>query len=253
LKKATEKTETLFDLSEYDSGIKGRKRPETKAEKILSEIKNMRERDFLNLKNKLNRGQPLTSAERKVLDQYYQTIEASFALPPGYVRTVAEVAAHFKRTDRSIWNWKGRGMPQTEIGYDLNAIETWAAEQGLIGKNGDGSQGPQTEKEGQGSTSDAEFWRAEFRKNKAKLAEIELKLKQGELLHKVDVISAFRDLQSYVRKHLSLVYRVAPPRMVGMDSKAQSAVLKEIIETIMAGMAKGQSTKKIEAILVNGK
>lgn len=253
MKNVTENTETLFDLSAYSIEGKVRKRPQTKAEKILNEIKAMRERDFLNLKNKLNRGRALTSAERKVLDQYYQTAKESFSLPDGFVRTVGEVAIHFKRTDRTIWNWKTRGMPQSQIGYDLNSIEKWARKQNLIEKNGNGNQDLQTENEKQKNVEDAEFWRAEFRKNKAKLAEIELKLRAGELLYKADVIAAFRELQSYVRKYVALVYKIAPARMVGLDSRGQGLVLKEIVENILAGMAKGQSAKKIEAILSNEK
>ena len=155
------------------------------------------------------------------------------------VRTFTEVARHFNLTERTIYDWKRFGMPVREDGsFDLMAITRWRENR--------------NQRKPANRDKDSEYWQKEYRKNKAKLAELDLKVKQGNFVAKADVISALKEIQSYVKKHLLLIPRIAPERMIGLDVQGQAVLLGEMIETILIGMTEGQSAKKIEGILRNG-
>lgn len=128
------KTETLFDMSEYQNEAQVRKLRESDADKRLKQIEEMEEREFRNLKNKLNSGQTLTAAESKRLEGYRKKFMALSrkGLPDHVVTSKVKVAEHFGKTKQTIINWAHRGMPQLPNGYDLKEIEVWAIDEGLI-------------------------------------------------------------------------------------------------------------------------
>lgn len=91
------------------------------------------------------------------------------------VKTPGELADYVGRTERTIGDWIRSGMPVLpgQAGFDLDAIDRWMEGRKKAPKG-----------KGKDQDKDADYWQTEYRKNKAKLSEIELKLRRGDLLPK---------------------------------------------------------------------
>lgn len=145
------------------------------------------------------------------------------------------LAKIMKRTERTIRDWIKSGMPVLPGGgFDLDQIEKWKRDR----------KKPESEDE-----QTSEYWQTQYKKYKAKLSEIDLKVKKGELLPRADVMTAFREMQGYVKKHLLLIPRIAPDRMTGLSIQDQKALLTELVDTILSNMARGESAQIIQRIL----
>ena len=86
------KSGLLFDektFSEFRGDGETRKPPETEAQRRLCEIQGMEERDFKNLRLKLNGGKTLTASEAKRLERSRKKFEQISGLDlPEHVDTV---------------------------------------------------------------------------------------------------------------------------------------------------------------------
>ena len=177
----------------------------------------------------------ITPGEMQVFTQLEKRIKAE----NGNGRVVyarIDVANSVDRSLRTISDWVASGMPvQPDGGYDLDAIEKWRS-----------SRKKRTKDK---TPDDSEYWQTQYKKHRAKLSELELKIKKGELLPKADVIAALKEMQSYVKKNLVLIPRISAPRMDGMDTQARHELLGEMVNTILAGMSKGQSSGEIERLV----
>lgn len=204
---------------------------------ISSVAKVARIRQFKNLLEKIKSGKA-TASDMKTFSYLEAELSKQDTQGKNVVYSTGEVAKAMRRTERTVRDWIKSGMPVLPGGgYDLDAIQEW--------KNG------KKKKHQADDDKDAEYWQTQYRKNKAKLSEIQLKLQKGELLPKADVISAFREMQTYVKKHLQLIPRIAPDRMTGLEPQEQKALLTELVETILTGMARGESAEQIKRVITS--
>lgn len=189
----------LFNLDEYKLEGKPRKKPQTEAEKRLEEIQEMQDRDFWNLRNKLNRGEVLTAAEGKRLDEYrkrYQE-QSGAALPPGTVATQKEVAQYFGVHIQTIKNWCAAGCPRNPDSYTLSEIQAWAIGKGLVksstpGENANSSVDGFEE-------GDRAYWDRENAKAQAKTRQLKNQILEGKIVYSDDVYKNFFEASRMAR------------------------------------------------------
>ncbi|MBN2120689.1 MAG: hypothetical protein JW734_06510 [Candidatus Omnitrophica bacterium] len=152
------------------------------------------------LLDKLQKGKPLSASELKELER----LEGG-ELQPGTLRTQEEVGQALHVSARTVRNWVKEGLPKTPEGYySLLEILAWQAVKDKKGAAGD-------EKEKQ-------FWEIEYRKYKAKLAELELKKAYGLVLDKEEVEKGQVARILAVKQTMFAVPRTAAPVIAPMDN-----------------------------------
>ena len=192
-------------------------------------------KQFENLLHKIKDG-TISAPEMKVFTELERRIKSEDGKEDGVTYERADVAKRFKRSDRTILNWIKDGMPmRPDGGFCIADIQQWMDEKKQAKKN---------------PTEDsAEYWQTQYKKHRAKLSELELQIKKGELLAKADVMVAFREMQSYVKKHLALLPRTAPGKLSGQDPQGMQITLSELTTAILSNMSKGQNASTLEAKL----
>ena len=183
----------LFDLSGWQ---KEKKKPLSKVDQALNRVSKVEENLLRNLENRLYRGERLTAADYKILENLRAGLGARRAegKPETFVRTGREVAEHFKRTVRTIRNWTGRGMPQEVDGYDLLKIEKWALAEGVI-KQPVTRRVEQSENEiieGQ-EVLDRAHYEIEIKRLDSELKALKLQRETGELISRAAVEKGWYD------------------------------------------------------------
>lgn len=148
-----------------------------------------------------------------------------------------DVAAAFGVTKQSVASWNRQGMPRNKDGitYSLPECIKWRI--------------AQLTDSGPNLTEEAQRWLTQFRMERAKLARLEREKVEGTLVDRREVLTALREMQAHVKKHLLLVPRVAPPRMIGKTSSGQAEVLKQLVDAILSGMVNGFSAKQIQGMV----
>lgn len=192
-------------------------------------------KQFENLLQKIQNG-TISAPEMELFSKLEKRLKSEQGQEEGVIYDRSLISKHFKRSDRTILNWIKDGMPvRPDGGFCLSDIHEWlnSKKQEKKSKKDDSEQ----------------YWRKEYKKNKAKLSELELKLKRGDLLPKADVIAALKEIQSYVKKHVALIPRTAPGKLTGLGPQNMQAVLSEITSGILINMSKGQNAGTLEAKL----
>ncbi len=193
-------------------------------------------KQFNNLLEKIKSGK-ISPAEMGVFNALEKRLKAENGRVEGLTYSRLVVAKHFKKTERTVSNWIRDGMPtRPDGGFCLADIQAWI-------------DSKKQKKKGPGDETDIEFWKLQLKKHKSKLAELELKLKRGDLLVKADVMVAFREMQSYVKKHLALLPRTAPGKLVGLSAQDMQSVLSELTGAILTNMSKGQNASTLKGKL----
>ena len=192
------------------------------------------QRQFKNLLAKIKKGS-ITAQEMTIFTQLEKRLKAEQG-GAGVTYKRDDVAKHFNKTPATIYNWLRSGMPlNPDGGFCIPDIQAWLD--------------TRKKQPGKPAEDSAEYWQTQYKKNRAKLSELELKLKKGELLAKADVISAFREMQSYVKKHLMLIPRTAPGKLTGQPPQGMGTILTELTESILTNMSKGQNASTLESKL----
>jgi len=198
----------LFDLSEWQ---KEKKKPVSKLDQALNRVAEVEERLLKNLENRLYRGERLTAADYKILENLREGLGARRleGRSESFVETAKQVAAHFKRTVRTIRNWAGRGMPQEVDGYDLLKIEQWALAKRII-KN------PVTPVEqfeplqDQETVLDRSHYEVEIKRLDSELKALKLQKETGVLVSKAEVERGWYDRAfEFKRELLSMARRLS--------------------------------------------
>ncbi len=192
------------------------------------------QRQFKNLLAKIKKGS-ITAQEMTIFTQLEKRLKAEQG-GDGVTYKRDDVAKHFNKTPTTIYNWLRSGMPvNPDGGFCIPDIQAWLDSR----KN----------KAGKPEADTAEYWQTQFKKNRAKLSGLELKLKKGELLAKADVLTAFREMQSYVKNHLALIPRTVPGKLTGQPPQKMQSILTELTSDILTNMSKGQNASTLEARL----
>jgi phage terminase Nu1 subunit (DNA packaging protein) len=229
----------LFDPEEFQSDPKRRKTYQTETEKTLLRLNNLEDRTLRNFETKANRGEILTVAEYRLLEQLRKKITERQAcgLQDGdnIVRTGLEVARHFKRTERTIRNWAGRGMPQLPNGYDLKEIERWGIAAGLL-------QGTE-ETHGE---HDRAYYEMVIKRQQSELNELKLSQQKGEFVAKSDVESLFVSRATELRKALLERGRRLSLRLANKGAAACQKILEEDSRAILEGYSRESNLASAE-------
>jgi len=224
----------LFDLSEYKTEEKERKKPQTEAQKRLEEIKQMEDRDRLNLQNKLNRGEILAATEAKRLQEYRKRFESQTGvdLPPGFVRTQREVANFFHCHIQTVKNWCSRGMPRHPDSYELAAIKAWAIREGLIkdeGKGLDQDDPGGTESEDR----DRAYWDKQNAKAQAESRQLKNQILESKLVYAEAAYSKFFDAARMAR---DAILNIGP--IIATDIAQNDDQRRDILENYNSKVSK---------------
>jgi len=175
----------LFDLSEWQ---KQKKKPVSKLDQAINRVSDIEENLLRGLERRLYRGERLTAADYKILASLRDGLGSrrDEGRSETFVESAKEVAAHFKRTVRTIRNWAGRGMPQEVDGYDLLNIEKWALAEGVI-------KDPVTPVEqfeplqDQETVLDRSHYEVEIKRLDSELKTLKLQRETGELISRAEV------------------------------------------------------------------
>ena len=149
--------------------------------------------------------------------------------PPYILTTQKDVAAVFGVNLRSVRNWTQDGMPGTTGNYDLREIIKWWAQSADRVRHMRGKGIP--------IAGDGVDWDDRYREMRARLAELDLKLKTGELLPREDVEAGqVKKIQAVKSAFLFLPQKLAP-RLFGQEIPDIEREVREEIEDIIRGFA----------------
>jgi len=178
----------------------------------------------LYLLEKLQRGKSLTPGEMKELQKLEGSVERA-----GVVNSQEDLARAFKVSVRTIQRWLKEGAPVTKDGfYDLLEIQAWHLTHNEQKKNKDS----------------AINWDSKYRENKAKLSEIELKKKMGELISLEDVDKGRVERILVIKQALLGLPKAMAPVLAAMeDPRDIQEYLNGKIRDIIAQFS-GQNIKK---------
>lgn len=223
-------------------GERVRKAPESAAEKGLAEVRRLQNRDFQNIRNKLDRGKALTAAEAKRLEDYEKKFAGAAGedLPEHIVRTQQEVAEYFKKNVRTVKRWVKRGMPELPDGYDLQAIEKWAVREDLIKRRSAARQeGGNGDRGLSGEVIEEIDYKQENEKLKLKIKKFEFAQTLGKFISRDEVERENITKITIVKRALLAQPRSIAPRLVGLEAREIEAVLMEHNRDIIMRFAQG--------------
>lgn len=144
-------------------------------------------------------------------------------LPPNVVETQVLVAKHFNVKARTVQYWIQDGMPVTPDGlYNLDEIRAWKNRQEEKRKKIKDPQDPDVR----------------FRTAKARLAEIELAKRMGELLPKEEVEAEWLSAIITFKKGLMGLPKRIAPQLAGLEAKEIQAVLTKRVRELLEGLQK---------------
>jgi hypothetical protein len=193
------------------------KQPEMQNGKGLVEV--AKKKRQIHLLDKLQKGKPLSTAEIRELEQFEGGV-----LPPGVVRTQAEVATALRVDKRTVERWVADGMPREPEGYyNLIDIQAWR-----LVKN---------EREGSPDEKEKTKWDIKYREYKARLAEFELKKAYGQVISRELVEAGMIARILAVKSALWALPKIAAPVVSGMDPREAEAYLRERIKEIFLQFA----------------
>ena len=172
---------------------------------------------LINIAKKKKTGKRLNKADKSRLDSFISSqLETEPDARPWILDNQEQAADAFQITARTIRDWKKKGMPMTPDGrYDPVEIERWRFRYFEL-----------KEKEDIPPEETKEHWEKEWKKAKAQLAEIDLRIRKGELLE-IDVVENGRvnRILTIKTELLSLPNHVAPS-LVGLTVKQVKNLLE---------------------------
>lgn len=236
----TGENEQLFDLGPYSTEEKERQAPRSPEEKALDRLLGIEDRLLKNLEGRLNRGERLTTGEYGILADLRQRLESRSreSLPEHFVPTAEKVAEFFGKTIRTIRNWSGRGMPQLPKGYDLEAVELWAINEGLI-KTRKISSGAEASKQEGSEVPDRAFYESEIKRLDAALKEVKLQQATGVLILKADVEKGWVVRAIEFKRELLGMARRLSLRGANKDAAALHEIIRQDCMNVLAKYARG--------------
>lgn len=190
-------------------------------------IEMAKKRRHIHLIEKLQRGKSstpsLSKTEIKELEQMEQDPDS-----PGTVDSQEKVAKIFGVDVRTVARWVKNGAPVTPQGkYDLIEIRAWRALKNKKHK-GDGEK-----------KSKLETYDAEFRKYKAKLAEIDYKKAIGALIPRDTVERELVQISAAVKNKMLALPNQISAALVGLEARQinvrLTARIREIIQEFSEG------------------
>jgi len=141
-----------------------------------------------------------------------------------------QVAAAFGVHRLTVAKWTKEGCPRNEDGsYSLPDVIQWSIDRAK-GKIPDGAAAA--------NSLDAEKWLTEYRKERALKAKAEREHVEGKLIEKHWVDQILVDFTTYVKRHVFLLAKRLPGRLVGKTEPVIAQVIEEELHEIFDTAAK---------------
>jgi hypothetical protein len=199
-------------------------------EKRQNLVELAKKKRYIALVEKLTRG-ALTSKELKELEQFEKQEENKEALPFDGTVDLETIALFLEKTTRMVRHYIAQGMPVIRnasgeiFKFKVSEVFKW-----YYGKY---------------SFEDAEkdHWDLEYRKNKAKLSEIELKEKEHQLIAYAEHLAILKNQVRGIRAGFLWLPRYIAPRLYQQEPKVICEILDNELRNIIrqfsqAGYAK---------------
>ncbi len=188
--------------------------------------------DLRNILSKLQDGQPLSAHERKRLDDSLAQYQASKSeAGRRVVGSQKDVAQYLGKAERTVAYYKSQGMPvNTDGTYDLDAIDAWVDARLHKGVNQPHGEAPES--------GDKSGWEAIYKEMKARIAELDLKERQGQLISLDEVRSQWVGRIIEVKTALMSVPRKLPPLLEGKEKRDMEAILEAELRYILERFAR---------------
>lgn len=175
------------------------------------------------LLQKLAEGKHFSRSELKELEKF-----EGGRLPVGIIDTQEKLAKVLGVSTRTVQYWEKDGLPRTKQGfYDLKMVQDWRFSNDKRNKK-------------KVSEKDGIDWESEYRKYKARLAEMEYKEKKGQLVPVRDV--EHEVIQEFLRIKQKLLFlpKIIAAQTVGLDIRKVESVCHSRIEEIINDFSQGK-------------
>jgi hypothetical protein len=186
--------------------------------------------------DKLTRNIRLTSQEKKTFEEFKEKWGLS---SDGTIRTQEALGETLGVARQTIIRWKKEGMPvEADGSYDPIRISKWR----------DLVYPPQEKLPTEKSENDEVSWETEFRKYRAKLAELSFKQKLGELILRADVESLLVDRAVEFRRALLDMGRRLSLKLAHKDSQQIQSIIETEATDILDAYSREHDLGKPQAV-----
>ena len=172
---------------------------------------------YQDILKKIQGGEILTPSEVKsfeLLEKKLRGKPEEKAEPTGdnIVDTLQEVARHFVKSTRTVRRWIDGGMPKLTNGkFDLGQITLWVNKK--QGKSGGEGKPIDAEGESGGAGQGKDYWDMRVKMAQAKQRELELQLRQGELIELTELEALLTPRAMVYRQGLVALEQILSPRL----------------------------------------
>ena len=196
-------------------------------DKIISLIDSAKTVVLKTLLQRIKDGEALAAHDVKLLKDFETELKArQSGTGRRIISTQKQLAEYLGRSERTISYYKNQGMPLNPDGtYDLDAIDAW-----IEARTKKGIGQPHGERPDPG---DKLGWEAVYKEMKARLAELELKKFQGELISLDDVRRQWINRIIEVKTALLSLPRKIPPLLEGKEKRDMEAILEDEVRFIL--------------------
>jgi phage terminase Nu1 subunit (DNA packaging protein) len=189
-------------------------------EKNQNLIELAKKKRYIALVEKLGRGS-LGPKELKELEEFEKVEQAKETGVIDGTVDLGTISVYLEKSSRMVRRYVSQGMPvirdsSGELSrFKVNDVFKWVY----------GNKGKDTE--------DKDYWENEYRKNRAKLSELELKQKEGELIPFADHVSIVKNQIRGIRAGLLRLPKHVAPKLYQQDPKLICEMLDQEIRYII--------------------
>lgn len=145
-------------------------------------------------------------------------------LPAGFVSTLREVAECFDVSPKTVEDWRRNGMPGTRGRWPLIEIQAWRSD------NLNGTDDPDSD----GTTSPA---LEEYRRHRARLAEIEVQRQEGELVSREESERVYSIRVLGFKRGIRNLAKRINHKIDGLDELARLEVIQTYCDDVLREFA----------------
>jgi len=200
-------------------------------EKNQNLVELAKKKRYIALVEKLGRGS-LGPKELKELEEFEKVEQAKETGVIDGAVDLGTISIYLEKSSRMVRRYVSQGMPvirdsSGELSrFKVNDVFKWVY----------GNKGKDTE--------DKDYWENEYRKNRAKLSELELKQKEGELIPFADHVSVVKNQIRGIRAGLLRLPKHVAPKLYQQDPKLICEMLDQEIRYIINQFAGVKSNDK---------
>ena len=199
---------------------------------------------YQDILKKIKEGRILTPSEVKslnLLEEKLQSGAVEKGEDPTIVNSLEKVARHFGKSLRQVQRWAKEGMPGLSGGrYNLMQIEAWRK----LKKGGRGPAAPvDPSRHGQPALiveGDKDYWDMRAKKAQAEQREMDLRLRQGELVERKEVEQLFIARIMAVKQGLLSLSRGLPPQLIHCkEEREMEGIIARSARDLLSSFSRG--------------